>query len=322
MHFHTAYKGKTSKFPIDYSSEILSVGSCFSTHIASILHDYKFNILNNPYGTCYNPLSILASLSYNGNDFDGFCLQRDGKWVNYLSHSDVSSESEESLKKDLIKRSELVRKTIENASHLILTFGSAKVYELKSKGNQITANCHKQPSKEFKERYLSISEIKKAFDNTQNILSNLNSGLKIILTVSPVRYLADGMEMSQYGKAILRVACEEILHDYSNVEYFPSYEIMMDDLRDYRFYKEDMIHPNEQAIAYIWDIFRSNYIAGNAKTLIDRIHRINNNINHRPFNSDNPAYRKMLQKTLDEINSLPIELNFEKEKAFITKLLG
>lgn len=321
MLFRTEFESFHSNFPIDHTSKIISVGSCFSTHMAGLLGKYKFNVFNNPYGTVYNPVSIIESLKFPAECFTDLSLKRDDRWVNFLSHSDINAGSLKDLESQLQRRSYEVKEAIANASHIILTFGSAKVYERLDSENRIVANCHKQAASGFNERYLRVSEIVTVFDAVMTSIKEQNPRVKCILSVSPVRYLSDGLNKNQYGKAILRVACEEIVSKYREVEYFPAYEIMMDDLRDYRFYEADMIHPNRLAIDYIWGIFSRSYFTSETQLLIGKIEKIIKSIEHRPFNSENPAYRKMLRKNLEAIENLPYNLDFSKEIEIITKNL-
>ncbi len=305
MQFRTELQHSKSKWDIDYKSKIISVGSCFSTNIAERLSALQFDIVNNPYGTLYNPISIFNALFYTGSDFENTFIERDGHWTSFLTHSDISDNSKESLKTKLKDRCESLNQNIKNADYLILTLGSAKVYRYK-KTDLIVANCHKLPHKEFEYRNLTLAEIIRAFGTMHSQLSNVNSKIKIIITVSPVRYLADGFEQNSLSKAILISAINDILLAFDNVEYFPAYELVLDDLRDYRFYNEDLIHPNSIAVNYVFQKFSATYFNETTSKLIQKVSRLNKALNHIPFNKDSDSYKKFLlelKTKIDEISN-------------------
>lgn len=306
MSERTRIEIEKSGWNINYKSRILSVGSCFSTNIAAILNKYNFTIVNNPFGTLYNPISILSSPFYSEEEILESPVTRDGLWVSLLSHSDIRGETKEDLIGKLRHTTSEFRNEIKLADFLILTFGSSKVYE-HIKFEYIVANCHKIPQREFKSYLLSPAQIIEAFQSFKSKINLLNPDLKIILTVSPVRYLSDGFKENSFSKAALLQSCREISEQFEDVEYFPSYEIIMDDLRDYRFFQEDLIHPNDNAIRYVWEKFENTYLdtpSLEVKTLIDRILK---NLEHRPFNPESESYKKLVERTREQIEKLPVE---------------
>ena len=312
MPYSTKYRAAPhDRVRINHKDLILSIGSCFSTNISQRLKNLKFRVINNPYGTLYNPHSILESLFLQEEAFSGNYVQRDELWVNYLSHSDINSTSKPELESLLYSKAEELSQLIKNCNYLVLTFGSSKIYRLKNTG-QIVANCHKVPQQEFKSELYKSQELVEHFKSSHSRLKEFNPDLKIILTVSPVRYLGDGMQFNQLNKSHLILACNEIVDQLEDVYYFPSYEIILDDLRDYRWYEPDLIHPNKQAIEYVWSIFTETYFSEQTKSTNQEIEQISRNIEHRAFNPNSSAYKKHLNKTIDLINKHN-ELDFTEE---------
>jgi hypothetical protein len=204
---------------------------------------------------------------------------------------------------------------------LIITFGTAFIYKLKS-NNEIVANCHKQPSYNFTKELLTVEEIIVSFELFLNQFKIQNSKLKIILTVSPVRHTKDTLTLNSVSKSILRIACHELSKQFSNVSYFPSYEIMLDDLRDYRFYKEDMIHPTEVAEEYIWNKFSDVFFESETKQLIKEWSSVSMALNHKPFREDSEEYKIFLTETLKKLELLKGKINVKEEINFITNKLN
>ncbi|MDP5120068.1 MAG: GSCFA domain-containing protein, partial [Spirosomaceae bacterium] len=250
MKFRTEIEPVNPGFEINLHDGIMTVGSCFSEIIGNKLSENKLNCLSNPFGTVFNPLSIFKllhqSLSKQPLDQDLFTENNDDYWNHFDFHSKFSADSRQNLEHELSSIYDSVFQVLSSAKVLIITLGTANVYELKS-NNQVVANCHKQPQKLFNRRLLTLKEIQDDFQQFYDLLQVANNKIKIILTVSPVRHTRDGLNNNSVSKSILRTACHLIQQDNADVGYFPSYEIMMDDLRDYRFYKSDLIHPNEMA---------------------------------------------------------------------------
>jgi hypothetical protein len=310
-----------SPFSISHSSKILSLGSCFAQGIGQKMEDSKLDILVNPFGTIFHPTALanLLEESISGNQSDEALIsERDGLFFHYSAHSDLVGKSKEELMEKLKQRKELTQNYLKTGTHLILTFGTAWVYELK-KTQTLVANCHKQPSDLFVKRLLTLQEMKNALSNLFLKLWYFNPSLKIILTLSPVRHIKDGIPENQLGKSLLRVLCSNLEDEYEkNVSYFPAYEIMIDELRDYRFYKSDLIHPSDQAEIHIWEKWINAYFTSLTQKMVSQISKINQDLNHRPLNPKSDAHQKFLQNLLQKLEQLNAEIDFSKEIA-ITK---
>lgn len=312
MEFRTKYKAEKFDFPISYNSGMLFIGSCFSTHIFRRLKELKFNVLNNPFGTVYNPISIFESICCSIEDFENFYTERDGLFVNYKAHFDLRSTSKDDLESTLKQKCIETDQQIDNSSHIFITLGSSKIYE-RSHDREIVANCHKKPQNQFNERYLKVDEILDSYSHLHKFLKQKNGELKIILTISPVRYLGDGLAANQYNKSILRLACEEISKSYENSFYFPAYEIFIDDLRDYRFYEKDLIHPNDAGIQYVWELFKDSFLDEKTIATSKKVEKIINGINHKAFNPNSREHMRFIEKLISDMKNFPAELDFSKE---------
>ncbi|WP_215222914.1 GSCFA domain-containing protein [Echinicola shivajiensis] len=300
---------------INYNQEILTIGSCFSAVIGQKLLERKFKTLNNPFGTIFNPLSIIKLLQYslNGKFFsEDLITQHQGRYLHYDFHSDISGNSPSDLMEKIKVSTERTAKILKEASALIITFGTAHVYEY-IKSSTTVANCHKQAGQLFNKRLLSISEILHDFDLFHNKLIQINPNIQIILTVSPVRHIKDGIAENQLSKSLLRLLCHEISSQYAQANYFPSYEIMMDELRDYRFYKEDMIHPTAQAEDYIWERFSQSFFSEDTRNKILLIENIIKSLSHKAFNPKGGAHQKFLSNLLLKMEQLEPEFDFSDE---------
>ncbi|WP_186756357.1 GSCFA domain-containing protein [Echinicola salinicaeni] len=300
---------------LNYDQEILTIGSCFSTVIGRKLLERKFNTLNNPFGTIFNPLSIIKLLQHtlNGDAFpEDHIIQHQGRYLHYDFHSDIFGNSPSDLMEKIEACTERTAKSLKESATLIITFGTAHVYEY-IKSNTTVANCHKQSSQLFEKRLLSLSEILHSFDHFQKNLIKINPNIQIILTVSPVRHIKDGIAENQLSKSLLRLLCHEISSRYEQASYFPSYEIMMDELRDYRFYKEDMIHPTAQAEDYIWEKFSQAFFTEDTKKKILYIENILKALSHKAFNPNGEAHQKFLSNLLLKMEQLTPEFDFSNE---------
>jgi hypothetical protein len=315
MHWTLTFDIPEGKPKIDHRSSVLSIGSCFSTVIGDKLSDRKFPVLNNPFGVLFNPISMAQALedALLGMPINtDMILIRDGMYLHFGMHSDVVAYSGESLKRLIQKKQEQTKLILTNASHIIITLGTAWVYEYGQYG-QIVANCHKQPSALFEKRLLTPKEISKTYSGFFNVLRQINPKLEVIFTVSPVRHTKDGIPENQLSKAILRMAIQEIVDQFDFSHYFPSYEIMMDELRDYRFYKEDMIHPSLLAEDYIWERFKNTWIDSKTYPLIQEFEGINRDLSHKAFNPDSAAHLKFLDNLQRKIDRYSKDFDFSKE---------
>ncbi len=315
MQWFTEISIPKSPSPISHSSKILSIGSCFAQTIGQKMLDSKLDILVNPFGTIFHPNAIadLLEAGISGDQPDeNLILERDGLFFQYSAHSDLVGKSKDELLEKLNQRIELTSGYLKTGTHLILTLGTAWVYEFK-KTQTLVANCHKQPSDFFEKRLLSLDEMKMAMENLFSKLSYFNPNLKIVLTVSPVRHIKDGISENQLSKSLLRVLCSDLEKEFENLSYFPAYEIMMDELRDYRFYKSDLIHPSEQAENYIWDKWAGAFFTPLTQKKVNQIGKIKLELNHRALNPKSDAHRKFLQNLLQKLEQLNTEIDFSIE---------
>ena len=313
MKFRTEIDVAPFESQIDYSQEIFLIGSCFATAMGERLQKYKFNICTNPFGVLFNPLSITRSIERMERlqmvDSEQL-IERDGVYFHYDFHGSFASiDKQEALDKmnEAIARG---HEAFMASSTVIITLGTMWVYALRSTG-EVVANCHKMPASLFKRKALSVSEIVESL----SAIVERHRAKRFIFTVSPIRHLSDGAEDNSLSKATLRVAIAQLQQRFQRVDYFPSYEIMVDDLRDYRFYAEDMVHPTEQAQEYIWHQFRGAVIASASHETMDRVERIVRAVEHRPFNALSGAHRAFCQRQLTLISEL-VGLDFSSERDY------
>jgi hypothetical protein len=313
--FRTELNISFSPFKINHSNKLLTIGSCFSQVIGERLYVNKFDVLVNPFGTIFNPVSICrlleSSMTGNFSDIDTSVESR-RVWFNHHVHSDFYGTTKEELNSKLKEKFKQVHHYLLQSNTLIITLGTAFVYKLKAT-NEIVANCHKVPAGNFIKELLTVEEIVNVFTKVIDQFKAQNLKLKIILTVSPVRHIKDTLPLNAISKSILRVACHALSERFPEVFYFPSYEIMMDDLRDYRFYKEDMIHPTEVAEEYIWNKFSDSYFEDETKRIIKEWLSVSKALQHKPFRIDSSEYRNFLVETLRKLELLNGKINVNEE---------
>ena len=297
---------KQSKNLIDYNSKVLLLGSCFAENIGEKLEYYKFQNTINPFGILFHPKAIetLIANAINMNEYtkENIFFHNES-WHCFDVHSVLSNPIKDELLKDLNASIKSTNQQIHESTHLIITLGTAWVYKHLQSDN-VVANCHKIPQKQFKKEILSVDEIVKSIENIESLIRSMNPDIQIIYTVSPVRHIKDGFVQNQQSKSHLITAIHQVLKTrvtLSAVEgYFPSYEIMMDELRDYRFYDEDMIHPNQTAINHIWSKFTQVWMSSEASTTMDEVNTIQKGLQHKPFNPNSKSHQKFLQNLEDK----------------------
>lgn len=294
MSFRTEIKLNESPFLIEYSDKILSLGSCFSENIGKKLAYYKFDIDINPHGILFNPMSICKSLhdileqkEYHELELDSY---KDIHF-SYHHHSSFSSLDMASVLTGINDRIKSSYKYLKKSKFLMITLGSAFAYENKI-SRELVANCHKVPNYNFEKKLLQPEEIIESFWDVLIKIKQINPSMRVIFTLSPVRHIKEGLVENNQSKAILLTVIHKLIHDFENVSYFPSYEIMMDDLRDYRFYEKDMIHPNSLAIDYIWDKFSEVYFSEETRSIQKEIEAIKRDLSHAPFNPNSEEFMK------------------------------
>lgn len=287
---------KLSKNQIDYHANVLLFGSCFSENIGKKLEYFKFKSLQNPFGILFHPKAIetLISNAVKGKLYseDDVFFQNE-QWHCFEAHSKLSHTSKAHLINQLNNQIELTASELKKASHVIITLGTAWVYR-NLKTDSIVANCHKVPQKQFVKELLSVEQISDTLKNILHLIHVMNPNASVIFTVSPVRHLKDGFVENTQSKAHLISAIHEVTINQSF--YFPAFEIMMDELRDYRFYCEDMIHPSQLAINYIWETFKKVWISEPSYTIMDAVDLIQKGLLHKPFNPESQAHKAFLEK--------------------------
>lgn len=315
MQFRTPIPITEIQFPIDYHSKILSLGSCFAVNMAEKLEYFKFQNSCNPFGIIFNPVSIekLVQRAVHKRFFtEEDIFYHNDLWHCFEVHSELSNPDKAIFLDSLNDLIDLTNQQISESTHFLITYGTAWVYRNKE-SNQIVANCHKVPQKQFTKELLSIERIQTALQNTIQLIQTVNPEAEFILTVSPVRHIKDGFVENQWSKAHLIAAIHSTDDSQLTTQnYFPSYEIMMDELRDYRFYAEDMLHPNQLAIDYIWQRFKETAISKSALPVLEEIGSIQSSLNHRPFNPESESHQKFLVKLQKKITDICIRYPFMK----------
>ena len=296
---------------IDYQSKILLLGSCFSENIGDKLSYFKFQSTQNPFGILFHPKAIENLITNTSNkkvySSDDLIYQNE-IWHSFDAHSSLSSASENELLNKLNVAISLTNKKIKEASHIVITLGTSWVYRY-IETDTIVANCHKIPQKKFLKELLSVSEISESLARSISLIKSMNSDAAVIFTISPVRHLKDGFIENTQSKSHLIAAIHTLVNE-QDVSYFPSYEIMMDELRDYRFYAEDMIHPNKTAINYIWRKFIDTWFSEETKSIMKEIDEIQKGLLHRPFHEDSKLHQQFLLKLEQKKSSLQERLPF------------
>ena len=317
--FRTKVIPKVSSEKIDLKDPIIAIGSCFVENIGQKLSEYKFDIDINPLGTLFNPLSIFKLVNKAARNepiAPQGIVETQGIFHHYDLHSDLSNLSEQLLQENVNAQLSKLGKQLPRTSIFIYTFGSSIVYELKETG-EIVANCHKVPSGNFNRRFLEIDEILQAFKKNYDLIKSTKTNFRIILTVSPVRHQKESFEQNNISKSMLRVACDKIVKQFDKVEYFPAFEIVMDELRDYRFYTEDMLHPNQVATDYIWQKFQEVYFDDRHKQFIKKWTKVRKALAHKPFKKGSEQHQHFVHKTIALLNEFKDEVDIHSELKFL-----
>jgi hypothetical protein len=323
--FRTVVPMQSSSDKVSYKSSSLLVGSCFTENIGSKLNWYKFPTIVNPFGITYNPASVKTSLErlisgipYKAGDLH----EHDGLYFSFDHHSRFSDQDPHTCLQKINDSFNEGRSTLEKASHLFITFGTSYFYILKS-DNQIVSNCHKIPDGEFIRKRLNVEEIVSDYKRLINSLLNINPSVKLIFTVSPIRHWKDGAHENQLSKAVLFLAIDELCREFDALHYFPAFELMMDELRDYRFYEEDMIHPNKIAVEFIWKRFVESFVDNDTQRIMLEIEKIRSAVQHRPFNTSTESFRKFVHqqiKKIEQVSDSYPELDLSEEYHYFTHI--
>lgn len=321
MKFRSEFSLSKLPRPIRYEDRLLALGSCFAQTISSRLKEAKFAITINPLGVMFNPISLAHTVErlFENRPIGSEELLRDevrDLWFHYEMHGSLSSSEREGTIEQMNRAIEQGHRALKEASVVIITFGTAFVYRLRQSG-RIVANCHQQPRALFQRELLDVKQITNAW---RSLLEHELRDKEVIFTLSPVRHLSDGAEENSLSKALLRVALGELTKEYPQCHYFAAWELMMDDLRDYRFYADDLLHPAPLAIDYLWERFREVALAPECGALSERIARLQRALNHRPLHPESEAFRRFLREQASEIIRLEELLGprFEEEKAILS----
>lgn len=324
--FRTEVQVAPTDLQLSLQDKVLTIGSCFAEVIGGRLQQNKVDVLVNPFGTIFNPLSVcllLQAAAGKPYNFEQHLVQHNGIWHAYDLHSSLSSPDKELLLQQIAERLQRTNEQLQQASLLIVTFGTAVAYKLHM-GGKVVANCHKLPAKSFERVLLQTEEMKQAFEQLLLQLRQINPSLNVLLTVSPVRHIKETLTINSVSKATLRVLCHQLEEAHQNVQYFPAFEMMMDDLRDYRFYKQDMIHPTEVAEDYIWQKFVAAYYNKSFQQFLEAWQKIQRAVAHRPFHPQSEAHQSFLRNSLQQLAQLSEQYRIEtsaEEKVLRDQLL-
>lgn len=326
MELRTTFIVPPSEKKISYSTPSVFIGSCFATSIGRQFELGRMPVVINPFGTVYNPASvyntintIIAKKEYSFKDLFNY----EGKWLSFSHYTDFSSVNPEVLLERINRNIFTASSFLSVSKFLFITFGTAWVYELKQTG-RIVSNCHKLPASEFTRRMLSVEEITSIWTELLVNLSSRFPELQIVFTVSPVRYMKDGAHSNQISKSILFLAIEELQERFPSVGYFPAYELIMDDLRDYRFYENDMLHPSTAAIEYIWEVFKDSYFDEKSIGIYQEIAKIIKAREHKIHSDSSVQIKKFAIGMIEKIDSLVAKFPFielQADKEYFSKLI-
>ena len=300
---------------IGYENRTLTLGSCFAEQIGDRLARAKFRVTVNPTGILFNPLSIVSALRSYPTPVGRDELHCDGgRWFHFGFHGDFAAPTADEALQRMNAARRAGAEALDAADRVVLTLGTAWIYE---RGGEVVANCHRQPAAEFTRRRLTVEEVTEALAAA---IEGPLAGREIILTVSPVRHLGDGLAGNAASKATLRLAAEQLTERYAGVSYFPAYEILTDDLRDYRFYADVLVHPSPQAVAYIWEKFSATALTPAAQALLPEVEAIAAAAAHRPRDPHSAAHCDFCRRMLERIAALP-GMDFHAEAEYFRQCI-
>ncbi|GAB3509655.1 GSCFA domain-containing protein [Spirosoma knui] len=324
MQFHTDFTPEPLPHRIGLNSRIVTIGSCFAEVMGQRLASNKLNVLTNPFGTLFNPVSIAKLLTmalYGTAPDENRYVERDGVWFHYDFHSSLWANSRHELRDILVNRLGEVADAVRKADFLLLTLGSAVVYRHIETG-KVVANCHKMPGFLFEKYLYQVEHLQDDMKRLLKTLHKANPKLKVIVTVSPVRHTRDTLPLNQVSKSTLRVIAHELTVWNEWVHYFPAYELMIDDLRDYRFYEADLIHPNAQAHAYIFEKFAENAFDDELRGFVAQWTQLSKSLLHQPLYGDSStAYQQFLTKLISQLDILSKRVDVTTELAEVRSRL-
>lgn len=327
MELRTTFPVEPSTRKITYDDRLMFIGSCFASAIGSQMEMGHMPVMINPAGAVFNPISVCNTLDSITNRKQ-FIIDDlhfyDGTWLSFYHYTDFSSGDPLKVLEKINRRLDDAFEHLKHTRFLFVTFGTARVYKLK-KSDLIVSNCHKIPAEQFESRLLTVDEIVSVWSSQLDKLKLLFPDMQVIFTISPVRHWKDGAHGNQVSKSVLFVALDELQKHKTAPEYFPAYELLVDDLRDYRFYSEDMLHPSVQAVNYIWEAFAKSYLDNNTMNTWKEIVKITKAFNHR-LNTDSPAKAKSFaERILRQISELKIKfpfIDFSREEDHFLKMIN
>lgn len=310
MKLQTEIQFNPEKDQIDYSSKVLLLGSCFSENMGAKFEYFKFENIQNPFGIIFNPISLgnlvgraLQNKAFNRQDI----FRYNDTWKSFEVSSKLTAVDEDEFLNQLNLALEALREAIFSSSHVILTLGSSWVYRHVKK-DVIVSNCQKVPQKEFTKELLKVDEIYNSLYKATDEILKVNPKASVIFTVSPVRHIKDGFAENSRSKAHLITAVHSVIENFEKLFYFPSYELMMDELRDYRFYSQDMLHPNHTAIEIIWEKFSEVWISSKTKEMQKKINSIQKDLKHLTFNPAGREFDAFSKRLADKIALIKQEM--------------
>ncbi|MCE5173857.1 MAG: GSCFA domain-containing protein [Bacteroidales bacterium] len=326
MEFRTAIPVQIADFHLAHTDKMMILGSCFAENIGLMLKESGFRVSLNPFGVLYNPASVGTALQrlWQDQSFrEEELVEHDGFYHSFSHHSSFSGTDPKSTLEKINTAFNQAVVDLKDATCLIITFGTSWVYTLPST-DQIVANCHKMPEENFLRRRLTVHEIEYFYIELLEMLFQEKPDLKVLFTVSPIRHMKDGVHENTLSKATLHLAIEGLCESFDHVFYFPAYELLMDDLRDYRFYAEDMVHPSAIAQRYIWDYFSDTCFTKSTKDIVHQVQQIRKAMEHKPFHPEDEAYKRFAKKNIAILELLAAkapEIDLNKERCFFEQIL-
>ncbi len=318
MKFRTEIIPNSQNQGISYSDHTIFMGSCFSENIHNKMESVKLNVSGNPYGIVYNPISLARQLkeiteikTYSPDDLQF----KNERWFSYQHHSDYSYADPQECCSAMNTSIQQAFKQFQMASHLFITLGTAWAYSIKETGEWVS-NCHKVPARNFDKSILEVTSMVDALSKAIKAIQKINPRIQIVCSVSPVRHLSDGAFENQLSKGRLFEVIHQLRSTNNHITYFNAYELIMDDLRDYRFFANDLVHPSMQAISYVWEKFGSVFFSTQTLKSIQKVEKLIQASNHRPFHPKSEAHQKFIEKSILEMEKLERELtiSFQTEK--------
>ena len=314
-------------FKIEHHHKIFTLGSCFATNIADRLRRFRFDVLDNPFGVLYNPVSVLNAMKitqskrqFGKKDL----IFYDAQWHSFYHHSDFSHPNADHCLRAINDNLRQTKHFLSAADIAIITYGTAYVYRY-FKTQQIVSNCHKIPAAEFEHFRLSLKEIRDSIHKTVETIQKINPELRIIFSVSPIRYLKEGFRENQLSKSLLLLAVDDVIEKKERCFYFPAYEIVMDDLRDYRFYEANLTHPNDLAVDYIWQVFSRSFFSRDCFRIMEQVEKVVQAYHHRPQKPHTEKHKQFLLNQLNFAEQLQRQyphLDLEKEMEHFREILS